>query len=67
MFFFQYESDHRYLASLDAFNSLKRNLTVARTSEVARRSVSTPFVARDMLAIIEALGESDLLTYWGFR
>lgn len=29
------------------------------------RFVSTPFVARDMLAIVDALGESGKLWYWG--
>ena len=37
------------------------------TSEAARKSVSTPFVVRDMVSLVDALGEKDgLLTYWGF-
>jgi pimeloyl-ACP methyl ester carboxylesterase len=37
------------------------------TSEAVRKSVSTPFVVRDMVSLVDALGEKDgLLTYWGF-
>jgi pimeloyl-ACP methyl ester carboxylesterase len=59
--------DTRYISSLDSFNDLKVALTIDRTSEAARKSVSTAFVSRDMAAIVDALGENNgELIYWGF-
>lgn len=37
------------------------------TTEKARKSMSTPFVVRDMASMVDALGEKDgMLHYWGF-
>jgi pimeloyl-ACP methyl ester carboxylesterase len=51
---------------MDRRADLKVKLIELRTTEEERKSISTSFNARDMAAVVDALGEADfLLNYYG--
>lgn len=57
---------HR-MSTLAAQAELHAELMHHHTTEKARKSMSTPFVVRDMASMVDALGEKDgMLHYWGF-
>ncbi|KAM0745922.1 alpha/beta-hydrolase [Meredithblackwellia eburnea MCA 4105] len=54
-----------WTAKLDAFQSALNGACEARGHELLLRSASTAFVVKDMVSILDALGE-EKLNYWGF-
>lgn len=64
----KFDADARDIRTQLARASIITDLIKERTTENERRAASTAFVVRDMVALVDALGEKDgLLTYWGFR
>jgi hypothetical protein len=62
----QAAADIAYFEASDRRDKLEVALIEQRTTEEERRSVSTAFDARDMAAVVDALGEPDgLLNYYG--
>lgn len=62
----QYKEQLRLLRHQDAASGLINDAIRKHTLENERKSVSTAFVVRDMVAIVDALGDGDELAYWGF-
>ncbi|KAL1412438.1 hypothetical protein Q8F55_000183 [Vanrija albida] len=63
----EFDRERARLSKIAQLGETQFTLVRNFTSEKERRSVSTPFVVRDMAAIVDALGDEDrLLNYWGF-
>jgi pimeloyl-ACP methyl ester carboxylesterase len=61
----QPNSSAAYARQLWDRGTLDADLATERASERGRL-ISTPAVARDMIQVVDALGEDGMLSYWGF-
>ncbi|WOO81970.1 Putative hydrolase [Vanrija pseudolonga] len=63
----QFDREYARLAKIQQLGETQFTLVRNFTTEKERKSVSTPFMVRDLAAIVDALGDKDrLLNYWGF-
>jgi hypothetical protein len=62
----QFKEQLRGLRHHDALAKLINDGIRQHVPEKQRRAVSTAFVARDMAALVDALGDGPQMAYWGF-